>query len=307
LGALPPAADNCSEAQGVNGRGEIVLQSENGIMDPLTGIDEIRAVLWKDGKIKNLGTFGGNNSLANQINGGGQIAGAALNTVPDPFSIYYFLFLGASDGTETRAFLWENGHKQDLGTLGTGNDAVATFVNERGQVAGFSYTNSTPNATTGFPTMDPFLWTKDAGMIDIGTLGGVLGSPNGLNNRGQVIGTSSIAADSGACLDTINPNCHSFLWDDGKLIDLTAQSGGIIVAANAINHAGEIVGLECLPSGACGGYLWSKGRITDLGVLPGDCFRHLQSIREVRLWANRLPAMAALGARFFGKTGRWST
>ena len=146
LGALSPATDNCSEAQGVNARGEIVLQSENGVIDPVTGINEIRGVLWKNGKLEDLGTFGGNNSLANQINSRGQIAGAALNTIPDPFSIYYFLFLGSSDGTQTRAFLWENGHKKDLGTLG-GPDAVATFVNELGQVAGSSYTSSTLNAT----------------------------------------------------------------------------------------------------------------------------------------------------------------
>jgi len=171
LGALPPAAHNCSEAQGVNGEGQVVLQSENGVIDPLTGINEIRGVLWKNGKLEDLGTFGGNNSLANQINSGGEVAGAAMNAIPDPFSIYYFLFLGSSNGTQTRAFLWENGHKKDLGTLGTGNDAIASFVNERGEVAGVSYTNSIPNPTTGIPTLDPFLWTRDRGMIDLGTFG----------------------------------------------------------------------------------------------------------------------------------------
>jgi len=98
-----------------NERGQVVLQSENGAIDPLTGINEIRAALWTDGKIENLGTFGGNNSLANQINSRGEIVGAAMNTVSDPFSIYYFLFLGSSNGTQTRAYLWENGHKKDLG------------------------------------------------------------------------------------------------------------------------------------------------------------------------------------------------
>lgn len=89
LGSLPPTAENCSEAQGVNGKGEIVLQSENGRIDPVTGINEIRGVLWKEGKLEGFGTFGGHNSLASQINSRGQVAGAADNTISDPFSLYY--------------------------------------------------------------------------------------------------------------------------------------------------------------------------------------------------------------------------
>jgi probable HAF family extracellular repeat protein len=260
LGALPPATDNCSEAQGVNARGEIVLQSENGVIDPLTGINEIRGVLWKNGKLEDLGTFGGNNSLANQINRRGQIAGAALNTIPDPFSIYYFLFLGSSDGTQTRAFLWENGRKKDLGTLG-GPDALATFVNELGQVAGSSYTSSTPSAS-GVPTIDPFLWTKAAGMIDLGGFGGTSGGPNGLNNRGQVIGSSNLAGDQ---------ESHPFLWDAGTLTDLfTDTMGGSPLTADAINDAGEIVGVAAFPNHPREAYLLRKGVATDLGTVDGD-------------------------------------
>ena len=77
-------------------------------------------------------------------------------------------------------------------------------MNERGQVAGTSYTNTTQNPTTKVPTVDPFLWTKDKGMVDLGTLGGNSGGPNALNNRGQVIGISNLAGDQIS---------HPFLWD----------------------------------------------------------------------------------------------
>jgi probable HAF family extracellular repeat protein len=88
---------------------------------------------------------------------------------------------------------------QDLGTLGTGNDAAADFVNDRGQVAGSSFTDSTANPSTGFPTIHPFLW-ENGKMRDLGSLGG-LGTPgpfnegfsvevNALNSRGEAAGTS---------------------------------------------------------------------------------------------------------------------
>ena len=163
LGALPGELTN-SVAISVDAVGTAVGNSENGKLDPLLG-REVRAVLWEDGRIKNLGTFGGNYSLAAMINKRGQVIGSALNRTPDPFSILG-AFLGSSDSTQTRAFLWENGYKIDLGTLG-GPDSYAGFINDRGEVTGISYTSSVPNPTTGFPTMHPFLWRKGM-MIDLG-------------------------------------------------------------------------------------------------------------------------------------------
>lgn len=84
---------------------------------------------------------------------------------------------------------------QDIGTLG-GPDAAAPFINERGEIAGFSYTSTM--------AVDPFLWEPptrrqpNGRMIDLGTLGGTFGAEGegmALNNRGQVVGGSNLAGD----------------------------------------------------------------------------------------------------------------
>jgi probable HAF family extracellular repeat protein len=270
LGALPPSEENCSNAVSINDRGEIVGGSENGLIDPQLGITEVRAVLWRNGEIEDLGTFGGNESAASAINNRGQVAGIALNTIPDPYSIAELQAFGSSNGTQTRAFLWQNGNMQDLGTLG-GNDALVGFLNERGQIAGESYTNTTLNppintfpciSSTGLPTVDPFLW-ENGKMIDLGTLGGTCGFVIGLNNRGQVFGLSNLAGDNISDI---------FFWDRGKLTDLsTPQPAGTLAFANWLDDSGEVVGALDTPTGLFHAALWRKGVLTDLRTLPGDC------------------------------------
>jgi len=113
-------------------------------------------------------------------------------------------------------------------------------------------------------------------MIDLGSFGGANGFSNALNNRGQVIGGSSIASIPGACYFlNFFTGCHPFLWDKGKLIDLnTSTSGGKPRSADWFNDAGEIVGTAEFP--APGGavfdaYLWRNGVAIDLGHFSGDC------------------------------------
>jgi probable HAF family extracellular repeat protein len=261
LGTLPGGQSNQAFWTTVNGL--IVGDSENGEIDPLLpGFPEGRGVLWKHGQIIDLGTFGGNESTASAVNSRGQVVGAALNTTPDPYSLIDFLYCNSSNGTQARAFLWQDGEKQDLGTLGTGNDALAAYVNEAGQVTGYGWTNSIPNPTTGFPTLHPFLWDKKRGMQDLGSFGGTVVQNIGwLNQRGQVVGTMTLPGDV---------TWHPFLWDGKKLIDL-GTFGGDQDWGNWINDAGEVVGQGAFPGDQeFHGFLWKNGKKTDLGVLPGD-------------------------------------
>src|SRR5580704_16751897 len=67
LGALPDGYS--SAAYWINETGLIIGGSENGFVDPLTGLPEQVAVLWqKDGVIIDLGTLGGNFSFPNAMN-----------------------------------------------------------------------------------------------------------------------------------------------------------------------------------------------------------------------------------------------
>ena len=271
LGSLG-GPDYCSEPFWINDRGEIVGASENGQIDPLLGVNQARAVLWKNGQITDIGSLGGYEVAASGINNSGQISGISTNTTPDPYCFF---------GTvQVRAFFWQNGQIQDLGTLG-GNcaqtqliDANGNTINDSGQIVGASTTSAIPNPITGLPPWDPFLWEVGKGMTDLGTLGGAFGGAQGVNNRGQVIGQSSIASDPGACNgspDNGNLNCHAFLWEHGKLIDLTTSTiGGSPNSVAAINDAGEIVGVGTFPGAPSDAFLWRDGVATDLGHL-GDC------------------------------------
>ena len=249
LGMLP--GGDTSDAKWISDTGLIAGEARNGVLDPLVpGFPELRAVLWKDGKAIDLGTLGGNESSASSVNNRGEVVGLATNTIPDPLS-----FLA----TQIRAFLWRDDKMHDLGTLG-GPEAVAYFINEHGQVAGDSLTNSTVNPITQSATQDPFLWERGT-MLDLGTLGGSFGSSYGLNNRGQVVGFSDLEGDQTA---------HPFLWDKGTLSDL-GTLGGNFGLANGINDSGEVVGWATNENDQAElAFLWKDGIMTDLGTLNGD-------------------------------------
>jgi probable HAF family extracellular repeat protein len=259
LGALPGV--NSSFAYWISPKGLVAGFSENGAIDPLLGVPEVDAVLWKGGQIVNLGTIeGGYESAAFAVNDRGQVTGGFLNTIPDPFSPF---------GLQTRAFLWQDGVMQDLGTLGTGTDATPFFINERGQVAGNSFTNTTPNPNNGpycppnVPTQDPFLW-ENGKMTDLGTLGGNCGVPNALNNRGQVVGLSDTAGDV---------YYHAFLWPgkNKKMQDL-GTLGGCCAIANWVNDSGAVVGGSyTVNDQGFHAFLWKQEVMTDLTKVSSEC------------------------------------
>ena len=196
-----------------------------------------------------LGTLpaGGYNSSANAVNSRGEIVGQAYNTIPDPDSLFGY-------GYQSRAFYWNSGVMQDLGTLGAGTDAMAGLINERGQVVGRSYTSSVPNATcagiSAFTlSTGSFLWDRKNGMKDIGGLGGACTLANDLNNRGQIVGGSSLTGDT---------TVHPFVWNAATgVTDLLDPSDSSYGFAEGENAHGDVAGGTC-DSVTCYAVLWRK-------------------------------------------------
>lgn len=250
LGAL--LGGNNSFANWISPNGLIAGYSETGQIDPLIGVPAIDAVLWKQGQITDLGTIeGGYESAAFAVNNQGKVVGGFVNTIPDPFSPF---------GFQVRAFAWNDGLMKDLGTLG-GPEATAYFVNERSQIAGTSFLNSTANPVTGLPTQDPFLW-ENGSMIDLGTLGGTFGIPNYLDNHGRVIGQSNVAGDL---------SHHPFLWTKSKGMQDLGTLGGSNGQANWMNEVGEIVGFASTEGDqALLAFLWKDSVLTNLGAITTD-------------------------------------
>jgi probable HAF family extracellular repeat protein len=239
----------------LNGAGVGVGSSETGRLDPLTGAPEAHAVISRHGRLFDLGTLGGHESWASSINDRGQVAGWAANKTRDRWAKFLSPYPSA---TQWRATLWQGGKPRNLGTLG-GPDSLGHFVNQRGQVAGESFTNFKKNPATGLPTMDPFLWQHGV-MKDLGTLGGTFGLTGWMNSRGEVVGGSDLPGDQAN---------HPFLWNGHRLVDL-GTLGGDNGVAFWISDSETVAGAADVPgSQAHHGFLWKNGTMQDLPPTGG--------------------------------------
>lgn len=91
------------------------------------------------------------------------------------------------------------------------------------------------------------------------TLGGHRSAATGINDEGDVVGSSSLPGDSAA---------HAVLWSSGRTIDL-GTLGGQNSYANGINKHGFIVGQSEAVDAASHATLWRQRKATDLGLQGG--------------------------------------
>jgi probable HAF family extracellular repeat protein len=241
---------NFTSVEDVNNVGQVVGRSRDSS-------GNMRPFLWQNGNMVSLPTLGGSDGFATAINNDGKIVGYTDN-IPSRSIVNY------------RATHWPNPTTAlDLGTVGSDSSSMAWVINNFGQAAAISR----PGTGSGYG-QDAFLW--DAGVItpfieddrhfsidginDLGhvvgykgqdayvwngvelqhpgTLGGTFSSAYGINNNGEIVGSS----------DIVSGDLRAFYYADGKMLllsDLVEDMSDweYLQIAFDINEAGKIVGV----------------------------------------------------------------
>lgn len=240
LADLEPFPRRSSQANGTNNFGLVVgsFSINRAVLGTAGSQNQYtRAVLWRNNTMINLGTLGGSDSQAYDINDPGQIVGSS----------------STSSGA-THAFKWEKGTMTDLGTRTSGyGNSYAYDINNKGQIVGYSEIQGGPYQAVKW---------ENGQIIELGALADSYSHSRAraINNKGQVVGESQYMTKSGGPY-------HAFLWDNNTMTDL-GSLGGDASYARDINEAGVVVGSSnTVPKGVLSGFVWRKGHMTDLNQL----------------------------------------
>ena len=238
-----------SAANAINGRGEAAGNAETATTDstcppydPANGQYQVlqqKPVVWKDGHIEELPTFGGDpDGSAVAINDHGQVAGLSGDCSTFNVTNSYYL-------SPVHALLWDHGNVTNLGSLGGAFGNEAHGINNRGQVVGAS-------DLAGDTVFHGFVWSQSTGMQDVPPLpGDTYSYALAINDTGAVVGLS---------IDASFTTLRAFIVVDGVPTDLNtlipADSPLQLQTACGINSRGEITGLAVEKStGQYRGYL----------------------------------------------------
>ncbi|MEV4708847.1 hypothetical protein [Actinoplanes sp. NPDC049316] len=245
LGVLERGEWEYGRATGVNDRGQVVgFSVYRG--DPEQSA--AHAFLWQRGVLTDIDAAS-LDSMATAVNNRGQVVGTRY--LADGAHAFVWQAgtmknLAAGFGTDindrgqvvgrdrvTGATMWQRGRAYDLGAPAGQDDWAPVAINERGWIAG----------NAGVTTGRAYLW-RAGSFLDLGTLGGPTAFAVDLNDRGQVLGLS----------ETASGDLHPFLWQGGRMIDLTTRGIPADVTVNALGERGQILGTVNTGSGQHAGF-----------------------------------------------------
>src|SRR6266436_2526605 len=218
----PLPGDAIAAAIALNDEGQVVgLSGICGVPSLYLGV---HAVLWQNGSVIDLGSFGGmHNNAAWSINNRGQVVGQS----------------DLAGDTTTHAFLWQNRKIHDLGALlPTDVFSQAQSINDKGQVVG--------NSCDASFNCRPFVW-QDGVMTDLNTL---TDSPLQLTFAANINAEGQI---TGVALDTNTGETPAFVaipFDErhASYEGCADSTAGPAAAAQAVSERPRVI----LPEGVRG-------------------------------------------------------
>lgn len=230
--------------------------------------------------VKDLGTLGGSESVAEGISDRGWVAGDAM----------------LAGDQSVHATLWRNGIVTDLGTLGGINSQEQWPVKDnRGLIVGDAETAATDPFNEDFCGFDVndgipptglicvgFLWQNGV-MTALPTLGGNNAQALSANNHGQAVGFAEYSTQDPNCIAPQVLDVGAVIWGPrpGEIHTLAPLPGDISAWAIGINDHEQVAGVSgnCVSGNFNGtgappqhGVIWQNGTVTDLGNLGGTCY-----------------------------------
>jgi probable HAF family extracellular repeat protein len=210
LGTL--AGGNSSAAFEINSSGMIAG-------DSFISSKQVNATSWTNRQIKNLGSLPKAIFTAGlDINDDNEIVGESVFSYGPPF--------------KSHGFAWTSGSGMiDLGTLPGGVTSIANAINLSGIIVGQSDGSSTGGHWHAVE------WDVSRKIHDLGTLpGGTYSVAFAINDSDVVVGYGNLSDNAP----------HAMIWNSSGKQDLNAlipaDSGWVLINANAINNVGQITG-----------------------------------------------------------------